>query len=54
MTTTDAFSEGMAYLELNLPSFDVINKVSLGFDEAKDLPDGLNSGVASVGVNSAL
>lgn len=50
-----AFVESMKYMEVNLPSFDVINKGSLGFKgEPYVYPDGLNEGVANVGANYSL
>ena len=44
----------MKYLLDNLPSFDIINKCSLGFCPSEINIDGLNDGIASFGTNSSL
>jgi len=48
-----SYDDAMSYLSSNLPSYDIINKASLGFGN-DDTIDGLNDGVASVGTNSSL
>lgn len=51
----DAYNSAMQYLEYNLPSFDVPNKVTLGFNEDQaDAVDGLDFGVANYGTNLSL
>jgi len=51
----EEYINSLKYLSKNIPSFDVINKVTLGFpDENIRLPDGLNNGVVNVGLNISL
>ena len=52
----EAFVNAMTFLEKNLPSWDITNKVTLGFPSAgsKVTVDGLNSGVANTGTNLTL
>ena len=49
---TTAFAESMQYLRENLPSFDGINKGSLGFVTSD--PVALNEGIANRGTNISL
>ena len=50
-----AFSDSMVYLSTNLPSFDSVNRASLGFPTEDDLSwESSNVGIANVGVNSSL
>ena len=44
------YPSSLSFLSKNLPSFDIINKESLGFATSEDI-DGLDDGVASVGAN---
>lgn len=48
-----AYTESMAFLEHNLPSWDRTNKESLGF-ASQSSPDSLNIGVANYGTNISL
>jgi len=48
------YSNVIQYLTDNLPSFDIINKCSLGFCASDVYTDGLNDGVASIATDFAL
>jgi hypothetical protein len=50
-SAADAFNKSMEYLEKNLPSFDKINKASLGFNTVGSVD---NNGVARIGTNHSL
>jgi hypothetical protein len=51
----DAYKAAYAFLLDNLPSYDATNKATLGFHSDEDvLVDGLDSGVATLGINISL
>ena len=52
----EEYVHSMKYLSNNIPSFDIINKVSLGFSNNDNiiLPDGLNNGLVNIGLNISL
>lgn len=55
VTATEAFNKSMGYLENNLPSFDEINKATLGFSTDGSMDnDAINDGVAKIGANHSL
>lgn len=55
LSDVGVYTSSMEYLERNLPSFDIPNKVTLGFNEDEaNAVDGLDYGVANYGTNISI
>mmetsp|Transcript_19852 Transcript_19852/g.39733 ORF Transcript_19852/g.39733 Transcript_19852/m.39733 type:complete len:324 (-) Transcript_19852:73-1044(-) len=54
VSLSSAYSSAYSFLTANLPSWDKANAASLGFSLSPDTADGLDDGIATVGLNISL